>query len=199
MKKRVLAVAVLTILVLSLFAAQTIASVHEYTATGFRYIGYVFHEKEINVPDGSISFLVRGKGEVSGNHLVSASQAVYGGQNNVYLSAYFFGTTALDAAPNELMRITSSVELREATLQTGVEMDPGESGYIRQTAASSTGPEGSYLKTSNYFGNTGGTTRRVNEVTGFMTDRMEVVGYAQVWEVTTRRSGTAKTGFWDIN
>ena len=203
MDKRVLSAVLLTLFILLVFALPAVAQVYNYTATGFRYIGDVFHEKEIDVPGGGINSQVSGKGEVSGSHFVGSSTAaaVYGVQprTKVHMTANFYGTTAMDAADDEHMRIITEMSLRDAKLQTGVEMDPGESGYIRQSAYSSSSPDGRYLKTSNYFGNTGGTTRRVNEVSGFMTDRMEVVGYAYVYETTRLRSGTERTGFWDIN
>ncbi len=202
MRKRVLVAAVLTILALLVFAVPTLAFVSDYTAVGFRYIGDVFHEKKVNFPGGTTYFQIRGKGEASGTQSVSYSvtSAVYGGSTDVYINNNFFATTALDAAPDELMRVLSEIDFTgRATVQTGIEMNPGESGYIRQSAASSVGTDGEYLKISNHFGNTGGTTRRVAEVGRFMTDRMEVVGYAEVWEVTTRQSGTAKAGFWSVN
>ncbi len=202
MSKRVAVTIVLTILFLSFLVIPALASNYSSTSVGFRYIGDIFHEKEVKVPGGTIQFQVRGMGEASGTHSVSASEAVYGSglQDIIYMSASLTGTTAMDAPPDKYLRMISEVYLRNenVTLQAGVEMNPGESGYIRQSAASSDGPAGDYFKTTNHFGNTGGTTRRVNEVEGYMTDRMEVVGYADVWEITERSSGNAKTGFWDM-
>jgi len=202
MSKRVVITIVLTILFLSFLVIPALASDYSSTSVGFRYIGDIFHEKEVKVPGGSIQFQVRGMGEASGTHSVSTSEAVYGSelQDIIYMSASFTGTTAMDAPPDKYLRMISEVYLRNenVTLQAGVEMNPGESGYIRQSAASSQGPEGDYFKTSNHFGNTGGTTRRVNDVDGYMTDRMEVVGYADVWEITERSSGNAKSGFWSL-
>ena len=204
MSKRVIITIAITTLFLSFLVLPALASDYSSTSVGFRYIGDIFHEKEVKVAGGTIQFQVRGMGEVSGTHSVqtSAAEAVYGlgTQNKTYLSAHMTGTTAMDAPPGEYLRLISEVYLRndDVTLQTGMEMDPGESGYIRQSAASSHGPDGDYFKTTNHFGNTGGTTRRVNEVEGYMSDRMEVVGYAEVWEITERSSGNAKTGFWDM-
>ncbi len=194
MKKRVLAVAVLTIIVLSLYAMPAIASVRNYTAVGFRYIGEVFHEKEVSVPGGSTYFQVRGKGEIGGSQVVF--DGVGAGGEHVYIQNHFFGTTALDATEDELVRLLSNIILREAEILTGVEMNPGESGYIRQFASSSMTGDGSHLKTTNIFGNTGGTTRRVKEYGAYMSDEMEVIGYAEVWEITELSTGTTKGGFW---
>jgi len=204
MDKRIIVTFVLTVLLLSLLVLPALASEYSSTSVGFRYIGDIFHEKEVKVSGGSINFHISGMGEVGGTHTVntSAAEAVYGPgfQNKLYMTASMTGTTAMDAPPDKYLRLLSSVYLRNdnVTLQTGVEMNPGESGYMRQSAASSHGPDGDYFKTTNHFGNTGGTTRRVNEVEGYMSDRMEVVGYAEVWEITERSSGNAKTGFWDM-
>lgn len=201
MSKRVAITIVLTLLFLSILVIPALAN-YSSTSVGFRYIGDIFHEKEVKVPGGTIQFQVRGMGEASGTHSVSASEAVYGSgeQDIIYMSASLTGTTAMDAPPDKYLRMISEMYLRSenVTLQAGVEMNPGESGYIRQSAASSEGPDGDYFKTTNHFGNTGGTTRRVNEVDGYMTDRMEVVGYADVWEITERSSGNAKSGFWSL-
>ncbi len=202
MKKRVFFAVILTVLFILVFTLPALAAVYKFTGTSFRYIGDVFHEKEIDFTGGGISFQVMGRGEVSGTHYVhtSAAAEVYGkrSQKLVNLSASFHGTTALDAAENEQMRIISEIDLGDrALILTGVEMNPGESGYIKQSAASSVGSEGDYFKVTNQFGNTGGTTKRVLEVGNFVTERMSVEGSAEVWESTTKRSGTAITGFWD--
>lgn len=204
MSKKIIITVALILLFLTFLVIPALAADESRTSVGFRYIGDIFHEKEVKVHGGTIQFQVRGLGEVGGSHSVrtSAAEAVYdsGIQNILYMAANMTGRTAMDAAPDEHVRMISEIYLRNenVTLQTGMEMDPGESGYIRQSAASSDGADGDYFKTTNNFGNTGGTTRRVNEVEGYMTDRMEVVGYADVWEVTERRSGNAKTGFWDL-
>ncbi len=201
MKQRVLYAVALIILIVVAITAPAFAATSQYTGTGFKYIGDIFHEKEVRIPGGNFNFQISGKGEVSGFHSVrsSTAAAVYGSESltNGYLFAYFQGTTAMDAAPNEHVRLLSEIDFtNRATLQTGVEMNPGESGYIRQWAASSSGSNGQYVKTNNYFGNTGGITKRNNEVNGFIDDSMRVDGYAEVWEVTEVQSGDAKAGFW---
>lgn len=202
MKKRVFFAVILTVIFILVFTIPALAAVYKYTGTSFWYLGDVFHEKEIDFTGGSIDFQVMGRGEVSGSHHTHTSTAekVYGKipQTILNLSVSFYGTTALDAAENELMRIISEIELgNRAAVQTGVEMNPGESGYIKQSVASSSGSDGDYLKFTNQFGNTGGTTKRILEVGNFVNERMSVVGSAEVWESTKQRSGNAKTGFWD--
>ncbi len=200
MKKRVIFAVILTLLILFVFAIPALAAVIKFTGTGFSYVGDVFHQKEVTFDGGSINFQVMGRGEAGGFHQVhtSAADAVYVGQKNVNLSASFYGTTALDAVEGEYMRILATTDLgNRGLVQTGVEMNPGENGYIRQNVASSVGPDGDYLKVSNNFGNTGGITQRNLEVGEFVNESMSVIGSAEVWESTTVRSGTARTGFWD--
>ncbi len=205
MKKRVLIAVALTVLVLMIFAMPALAAIYRSTYVGFSYVGDIFHEKVVTLPrGGSNLFQVTGRGEASGSHSVSSREAVYGGggSNSFYLSTRLSGTTALDAAQDEHVRLISEIYMgagQNNYVQTGVEMDPGESGYIRQMATHTTGSHGEYMKVSNHFGNTGGITRRVTEVEGHMSDRMEVIGSAQVWETTRKSSGTARSGFWGSN
>jgi len=99
------------------------------------------------------------------------------------------------------VRIISNLKLNAtsptASMRTGVDMDPGETGFIRQSVAAIRNSEGSHLRIDNHYGNTGGTTKREMSVTGFLSERMHVEGYAEVWESTQVRKGTARTGFWN--
>lgn len=120
-------------------------------------------------------------------------------QEKLNMSLRFTGTTDPNASEDDKLIMLTSIELyNRAKLNTGVEMDPGETGYIRQDIASNSTPEGDYLKINNRFGNTGGTTKREIEVKGFMNEIMRVDGSAEVWESTRVRNGGARTGFWDV-
>ncbi len=202
MNKRVVITVILVFLFVLVLVVPALATDEErHTSVGFRFIGDIFHDRTVTVPGGSIQYVVSGMGEVGGSHTVrsSAARAVYGEERTtIYLSTFMTGTTAIDAPPDKHVRMISEIKLLGGVeLLTGVEMDPGESGYIRQSAAASSSQRGNYFKTTNHFGNTGGTTRRVNEVPGYIEDRMEVVGYANVWETTERRVGNERSGFWD--
>ena len=111
------------------------------------------------------------------------------------------GIIAAYSRTKDNVRIISNLNLNStspsAAMNTGVDMDPGETGYIRQSVAAITNSDGSHLRIDNHYGNTGGTTKRDMEVTGFLSERMHVEGYAEVWESTQVRSGTARTGFWN--
>lgn len=101
----------------------------------------------------------------------------------------------------ENVRIISTLNLSStsptASTNIGVAMDPGQSGYIRESVAAISNSDGSHLRIDSQYGNTGGTTRREMEVKGFMSESLRVEGYAEVWESTEVRSGTARTGFWN--
>jgi len=98
------------------------------------------------------------------------------------------------------IRILSSNQINlsrnPATVRVGVDMNPGEEGYIRQSIASVSGSE-EYLKIRSDFENTGGTTKRQLEVDGFINETMRVDGYARVYESSEVREGRTKTGWWD--
>ncbi len=195
-------------LVLFIFSIPAIAAVYRYSGTYFRYVGDIFHERTIEFDGGSAGFQVSGEGSVSGSQEVTtvryedmygpATDLVYSSAAHLTLNLY--GTTAANAPADKKLRLISGLEVNIAAktdVVTGVEMDPGESGYIRQTVSTSAGAGGEYLNVTNNFGNTGGTTRRNMEVDGFINDTMTVVGYADVWETTTVRDGDAKSGWWN--
>ncbi len=195
-------------LVLFIFSIPAIAAVYRYSGTHFRYVGDIFHERTVDFDGGKAGFQISGEGSVSGSHIVttarydeaftSAGKEVY--STAAYLTLSLYGTTATNAPADKKLRMISGLEVNIAAktdISTGVEMNPGESGYIIQTVATSSNPDGEYLNVSNSFGNTGGTTRRNMEVKGFITDTMTVVGYADVWETTTVRDGDAKSGWWN--
>jgi hypothetical protein len=211
MRKRVVLTVVITLLVLLIFSVPALAAVYQYTFTGFRYIGDIFHQREVEIDGGpdNFRFIIRGEGSVVGTHEVHASTSpadeVYGPKSfdKVNMSAYFVGTTALNAAVDKKLLLISEIDLykkHRAVSRTGVEMDPGETGYIKQFVSSNIGNGGKdeHLSMMNIFGNSGGTTKRILEVDGFVSDTMRVDGYAEVYETTEISNGKAKSGWWDI-
>lgn len=211
MKKNILITAIVTMLVLLIFAMPAMAEVsrYRYSSLHFRYIGDIFHQRTIDfqLHGGEAFFSIEGKGSASGSHYVteveykkrSPADQVYR-ITALSLQAYMTGTTALDAAENEKLLIMSVIRLPEQRVEmsTGVEMDPGETGFIKHDIMSSQSSYGNYLKMTNHFGNTGGTTKRILEIPGYLKDQMRVDGYAEVWDTTEMRDGDHKSGFWDI-
>jgi len=270
-KKIIIGIAMTLTIVLALSLPVT-ADEYKRTSTGFRYIGEIFHEKEIDYHRGSGSFFVRGYGEVSGSHdvhsvdygVTSPRDGVYARkEDKVNISMYIRGRTDPDAASDDIIRMeeealaevqrerelaiqnlnarkaaedmegsefyaemrslqarydekvqgiidayseakqnvrilsSNSINLprNEATVRVGVDMDPGEEGYIRQSIAASSGSE-EYLKVRSDFENTGGTTKRQLDVDGFINETLRVDGYARVYESSEVREGRTKTGWW---
>ncbi len=199
MKKRLIIAVALTFLLVMVMSVPALASYYWFSGTSFRYIGDIFHEREFEFFGGKGIFQIMGEGMVTGSHDVSAVEEVYSGTTNI--EAYFTGYTFTDASPDKFVRILSTIDSQAArtTNNVGVEMGRGEEGYIRQTFDHNQTEDGNYMKLTNRFGNTGGTTKRQMEVGRFVTDRMRVDGYAEVWDTTVVRRGNAKTGWWDIN
>ncbi len=274
----------LTLVIIFAISLPVFGAEYKRTSTGFRYIGEIFHQKEINYHMGSGSFFIRGFGEVSGSHDVHTVK--YGDveviipqtdddednenrfttikDSKVNISMYIRGRTDPAAGSPEILRMEEQAlaeverereqaiqnlnarriqedmdgasfqaEMRrlqnyydeivqgiidayseakrnvrilssnninlprnEALVRVGVDMDPGEEGYIRQTIAARSGSE-EYLRIRSDFENTGGTTKRQLEVDGFINETMRVDGYARVFESSEVREGRAKTGWWD--
>ena len=206
-RKRVFITVALIVLVLFIFSIPALAAVYRYSGTYFRYVGDIFHERVIDFDGGRAGFQISGEGSVSGSQGVStvryddtytsAGDEVY--STAAHLTLNLYGTTAANAPVDKKLRLISGLEVNIAAkteVVTGVEMDPGESGYIKQTVSTSAGADGEFLNVTNNFGNTGGTTKRNMEVDGFIKDNMTVVGYADVWETTTVRDRNATSGWW---
>ena len=204
-KRRIFIAISATLLVLVLFSLPAFAAMYRYTGTYFKYIGDAFHQKVVDFDGGQAGFQVSGEGTISGSHEVTTVKYEGSPADSVYnisaanLSLYLYGTTAPNAPDNNKVKMISglSVDIAAKTdVVIGVEMDQGESGYIRQTVSTSSTSDGDYLNINNSFGNTGGTTKRNMEVDGFISDTMHVEGYAEVWETTTVRDGSARSGWW---
>lgn len=283
-RKVIIGIALILVMILAL-SLPAAADEYKRTSTGFRYIGEIFHEKQINYHHGSGSFYIRGYGEVSGSHDVHTvkygkaetrtpqtddndedndSGLMVVPDSKVNLSMYIRGRTDPAAASDQILRMeeqalaeverereqaiqnlntrrvqedmdgaTYQAEMRrlqdhydelvkgiidayseakrnvrilssnkinlarnEATVRVGVDMNPGEEGYIRQSIASVSGSE-EYLRIRSDFENTGGTTKRQLEVDGFINETMRVDGYARVYESSEVREGRTRTGWWD--
>ncbi len=211
MTKKVFITAMVVLVVFMIIAVPAVAEVNRYrfSSMHFRYIGDIFHERTIDfeLHGGGAYFLIEGKGSSSGSQFVT--EVEYGNRNpsaEVYritalsLQAYMTGTTALNAPEEDELLIMSVIELPKqgVEMSTGVEMDPGETGFISHDIVSSQSSDGNYLQMTNHFGNTGGTTKRILEIPGLLRDQMRVDGYAKVWDTTEIRDGKHKSGFWDM-
>lgn len=119
--------------------------------------------------------------------------------NNYYDNMYEAMSTGY-AANKRNVRLVSEVDVlsqNATTLNVGVEMNAGESGYIRQSIAANQDPNGEYLKLANDFENTGGRTRRDLIIGDFVTEQMRVTGYARVRERAELQDGAAPSGWWN--
>jgi|GEM_PF-797408 len=278
MQKKVLIGIALALVIAFAATLPAVGQDYDYkrTSTGFRYIGNIFHEKEVDFDFGKASFFIRGFGEVFGNHDVHAvrykdylqidddtNNIIFGSiEEKVNISLYIRGKTDPDYATRiaqmeqealahiegrreqaiaelnakkqatpgmtgeefaaemrsinnyfDNLRIETIDSFSEAKgniriltehilpnhdtrIRAGIDLDPGEEGFIRQSIASSTGP-GVYLKVRNQIENTGGTTKRSLEIGNFLNERMRVDGYAKVYETSKVTDGKTKTGWWD--
>ncbi|MDW7740144.1 MAG: hypothetical protein SCJ97_08840 [Bacillota bacterium] len=200
MKKSIIITSLLVLILIAAMALTSLAANSEYTLTrtGFFYRGDVFHEKTVEVSPFKSSYQVAGVGTAQGSHEIRTKDT--DGLFTANLSAQFYGATAPNAGLNRNMRIlTSNTMGSDHTVNTGVEMDPGEEGYIKQTIAYSQDDGGEYVKIDNHYGNTGGVTKNEIAIDGYLNERMRVDGYAEVWQSTTVDKGGTKTGWWDIN
>lgn len=99
------------------------------------------------------------------------------------------------------MRILSKVTANDSESFAGIEMNPGEEGYIKQTVASTKHEGGEYLRIKSHIKNSGGITAKSTDIKSggqtFISENMQVIGSADLWESTRVQRGNAKTGWWD--
>ncbi len=100
------------------------------------------------------------------------------------------------------VKLVSSVSVLEGTahethLTSGVNMDPGETGYIKQNVAANQDQDGEYLRLRNEVENTGGVTVNDLEVGEYLNESLRVEGYAKVRQSATVEAGGARTGWWN--
>jgi len=94
----------------------------------------------------------------------------------------------------------------KVSLSMGVEMKPGQSGYIEQRIVTDKTKKGEYFRYTNHMGNTGGTTEKEvefkvdwpgnDEPTNLMTERLRVEGFAEISEFTEITIGKPRDGSW---
>ncbi len=99
------------------------------------------------------------------------------------------------------MRIESKVIANDSETYAGIEMNPGETGYIKKSVASKKTADGEFLRVNSHIKNTGGITRKSSDYasggTTFIEENLLVIGYADLWESTRMQRGNVKTGWWD--
>ena len=204
-KNKVILVISVTLLLLLVFSLPAFAVMYRYSGTYFKYVGDIFHQRVVDFDGGKAGFQITGQGEVSGSHEVTSVRYEGSAAEQVYdasaanLSLYLYGTTAKNAPSDKKVKMIAGLTVNgkaKTDVTTGVEMNQGESGYIKQSVVTDTSGNGEYLNVTNNFGNTGGITKRNMEVKGFLNDTMSVNGYADVYETTTVSDGKTSSGWW---
>ena len=97
------------------------------------------------------------------------------------------------------VKITSSVNVlvdNETSLLSGINMNPGETGYIKQNVYANRDQDGEYLRLNNEVSNTGGVTINDLEIDGYVNESLRVEGSAEVRQSARLDDGGARTGWW---
>lgn len=203
MKRNVIAIILFATVFIMIFALPAMATLYRQSDTSFRYIGKILQEREISFDGGLIRFKVSGEGIAYGYHDAreSSAERVYDvtPDSKTHLRTAISGFTATDAGVDDLVRLMSGIWLPGAYAINGLEMNPGEEGSMKHESYSSIVPEGKYVDMQSSFKNTGGKTRRELEIDGFLKDKIDVIGYADVWERTVVSDGGKMTGWWDLD
>jgi hypothetical protein len=163
----------------------------------FSYSGDVEHEHGYSMYRGFAGLVAAGRGTLGGTHQGWSVEPRRDSNLTPYASSIqsYFASTAQDALPGQYMRIVGGFSIPNShSVQTGVEVKPGGTGYVNDTMSVSSG----YFEHSNSTGNSDGNTRVSSSIEDTSSTNVNVEGFAMYYEKTSIDSGGPKTGWWDI-
>ncbi len=169
-------------------------------ANSFYYDGDVTHEHQYTFYNGMAGMVAAGRGEVGGTHEGWSVQPRRGSLVLPFANSvqYYVASTARDALPGQYMRIIGGFSLRNShSMQSGVEMAPGATGYVNDVVSVSSG-DGGYFEHSNHSGTDQGRLRVQSGIEDTSSTNVDVVGFSVYHEKTTIDGGGTKTGWWDL-
>ena len=163
----------------------------------FYYAGDVEHEHQYNFYRGMAGLVAAGRGTLGGTH--QGWSVKPGSDSNLtpYASNMqsYFASTAQNALPGQYMRIVGGFNMPNShSVQSGVEPNPGETGYVKDTMSVNRG----YFEHSNSTGTSDGKTRVSSSIKDTSSTNVSVEGFSMYYEKTSIDEGGPKTGWWDI-
>ncbi len=207
MKYKVLVIMLLVALVIfGLASSVSAASRFDEIITRFNnvfdYAGVIEHEHKFSFTSGMAALFSEGRGELGGTHQAWSTASKTTSpvrRSTAHSTATYFTRTAANALPGQYMTmISGSRASNDHDAQSGVRPNPGATGYIRETVSSSSeAGKGTYLEHSSNVGTSSGTTRMEN-TTDVSSSKVNVEGYAEVYESVVIDNGGPKTGWWGL-
>ncbi len=207
MKHKIIAILLLGSLVFfglvsSASAASRFDEVIKRFSNVFDYSGVIEHEHKFSFGDGWAALFAEGSGELGGTHQAWSTASKVTSpvkRSTAHSTATYFTRTAANALPSQYMTmISGSGASNDHNAQSGVRPNPGATGYIRETVSSSSeAGKGTYLEHSSNVGTSSGTTRMEN-ATDVSSSKVNVEGFAEVYESVVIDSGGPKTGWWSL-
>jgi hypothetical protein len=163
----------------------------------FSYVGAIEHEHGYSMYRGFAGLVAAGRGSLGGTHQGWSVEPRRDSNLTPYASSIqsYFASTAQNALPGQYMRMVGGFSIPNShSVQTGVEVKPGGTGYVNDTMSVSSG----YFEHSNSTGSSNGNTRVSSSIEGTSSTTVNVDGFAMYYEKTSIDSGGPKTGWWDI-
>jgi hypothetical protein len=160
------------------------------------YSGVIDHEHKYSLINGVAGMVAAGRGELGGTHEGATLESSR--RNAFYSNAYYQITTAEEALPSEYMRIVSAYsDGTERAARSGVEVNPGGTGSVNESAASSSDSKGTYSTYDSNVETTDGNIV-VESAVDSASISINVEGTGFVYFNITTDGGGQKTGWWDI-
>lgn len=163
----------------------------------FYYSGDVEHEHSYSINRGMAGLIAAGRGTLGGTHQGWSVEPRRDSNLTPYASSIqnYFASTAQNALPGQYMRIVGGFSIPNShSVQSGVELNPGGSGYVNDTMSVSSG----YFEHSNSTGSSDGKTRVSSSIEDTSSTNVSVEGFSMYYEKTSIDGGGPKTGWWDI-
>ena len=158
--------------------------------------GEVEHEQLLSLYRGSSKLAALGVGVLGGNltagTLESLKRNAFSATENYYLSTLPAATAAGALKAESAYSISGELSARSA-----VNLQPGGSAAVQETAARSVEPSGSSAHYSNILKVEGGTARLSAEMAGAGAS-FDVEGSSRSILTVTQHSGGKKAGWWDL-
>lgn len=163
----------------------------------FSYAGDVEHEHSYSIYRGMAGLVAAGRGTLGGTHQGWSVEPRRDSNLTPYASSIqsYHASTAQNALPGQYMRIVGGFSIPNShSVQSGVEPNPGGSGYVNDTMSISSG----YFEHSNSTGSSDGKTRVSSSIEDTSSANVTVEGFSMYYEKTSIEGDGPKTGWWDI-
>lgn len=162
----------------------------------FRYTGEILQQHDYAGSGVTTDFYGFGFGELFGTVEIVSIESPE--RISHLFKEYYSSETDPAALPGEYVFMGSSVGIADVNSAiVGIEADPGQSGYIRRSAAEGVDAKGDYVKYVSYSETSGGAMNKTTDI-GLTESTVSVDGESKLEEIYIVERGGPRTGWWNF-